>query len=194
MDLTRKASLVVGGHQTNPPNESTYSSVVSRDSIQIAFMLAALNDLDVISADVQGAYLNAPEKKKRYMQPIQLHLIQMLSTIKHTWPYLTTRQPSMVHKQKLHGLTPTPLKWKSTEHYRAMTFNPLLHKLHPTQVPQNSFLMIHSQHIKNLDLLLLTTGYLTVVPHATINLFSATSERLKSVTYPFHLQMEPQRS
>ena len=64
MDLTRKASLVVGGHQTNPPNESTYSSVVSRDSIQIAFMLAALNDLDVLSADVQGAYLNTPTKEK----------------------------------------------------------------------------------------------------------------------------------
>jgi hypothetical protein len=37
---------------------------VSRDSIRIAFTLAALNDLDVLSADVQGAYLNAPTKEK----------------------------------------------------------------------------------------------------------------------------------
>ena len=54
MDLTRKARLVAGGHQTDPPKESTYSSVVSRDSIRIAFTLEALNDLDVLSADVQG--------------------------------------------------------------------------------------------------------------------------------------------
>ena len=55
MDLTRKARLVARGHMTDPPNESTYSSVVSRDSIRIAFTLAVLNDLDVLSADVQGA-------------------------------------------------------------------------------------------------------------------------------------------
>ena len=66
MDLTRKARLVTGGHQTDPPKESTYSSVVSRNSIRIAFTLAALNDLDVLSADVQGAYLNAPIKEKVY--------------------------------------------------------------------------------------------------------------------------------
>ena len=66
MDLTRKARLVAGGHQTDPPKESTYSSVVSRDSIRIAFTVAALNDLDVLSADVQGAYLNAPTKEKVY--------------------------------------------------------------------------------------------------------------------------------
>jgi hypothetical protein len=39
---------------------------VSGDSIRIAFTLAALNDLDVLSADVQGAYLNAPTKEKVY--------------------------------------------------------------------------------------------------------------------------------
>ncbi|KAI2508430.1 Reverse transcriptase (RNA-dependent DNA polymerase) [Fragilaria crotonensis] len=66
MDLTRKARLVAGGHQTDPPKESTYSSVVSRNSIRIAFTLAALNDLDVLSANVQGAYLNAPSKEKVY--------------------------------------------------------------------------------------------------------------------------------
>jgi hypothetical protein len=65
MDLTRKARLVADGHQTDPPKESTYSSVVSRDSIQIAFTLVALNDLDVLSADVQGAYLNAPTKENK---------------------------------------------------------------------------------------------------------------------------------
>lgn len=65
-DLTRKARLVAGGHMTDPPKESTYSSVVSRDSVRIAFLVAALNDLDVLAADVQNAYLNAPTKEKIY--------------------------------------------------------------------------------------------------------------------------------
>ena len=67
MDLTRKARLVAGGHMTDLPKESTYSSVaVSRDNIRIASTLAALYDLDVLSADVQGTYLNAPTKEKVY--------------------------------------------------------------------------------------------------------------------------------
>jgi hypothetical protein len=65
-DLTRKARLVGGGHQTEVPKESTYSSIVSRDSVRIAFLYAALNDLDILSADVQNAYLNAPTKEKLY--------------------------------------------------------------------------------------------------------------------------------
>jgi hypothetical protein len=66
MDLTRKARFVAGGHMTETPKESTYSSVVSRDSVRIAFTIAALNDLDVLAADVQNAYLNAPTKEKVY--------------------------------------------------------------------------------------------------------------------------------
>ena len=66
MDLTRKARLVAGGHVTDPPKDSTYSSVVSRDSVRIAFTLAALNDLEVLSADVQNAYLYAPTKERVY--------------------------------------------------------------------------------------------------------------------------------
>jgi hypothetical protein len=65
-DLTRKARLVAGGHQTDPPKESVYSSVVSRDSVRIAFTIAALNGLDILAGDVQNAYLNAPTKEKIY--------------------------------------------------------------------------------------------------------------------------------
>jgi hypothetical protein len=65
-DLTSKARLVGGGHQTEVLKESTYSSVVSRDSVRITFLYVALNDLDVLSADVQNAYLNAPTKEKLY--------------------------------------------------------------------------------------------------------------------------------
>ena len=63
-DLTRKAYFVAGGHTTEPPATSTYSSVVSHESIRLAFLIAALNDLDVFSADVGNAYLNAPCCKK----------------------------------------------------------------------------------------------------------------------------------
>ena len=60
VNFTRKARFVAGGHTTDPPASITYSSVVSRDSVRIAFMLAALNDLDVFAADIGNAYLNAP--------------------------------------------------------------------------------------------------------------------------------------
>ena len=66
-DLRRKARLVAGGHKTDPPKESTYSSVVSRDSVRIAFTIAALNGLDVLAGDVQNAYLNAPTKERTYI-------------------------------------------------------------------------------------------------------------------------------
>jgi hypothetical protein len=38
MDLTRKARLVAGLHQTEEPKEMIFSSVVSRDSVRIAFL------------------------------------------------------------------------------------------------------------------------------------------------------------
>jgi hypothetical protein len=37
----------------------TYSSVVSRDSVWLAFLIAALNDIDIMSCDLENAYLNA---------------------------------------------------------------------------------------------------------------------------------------
>jgi hypothetical protein len=36
-----------------------YLSVVSRDSVQIGFVLAALNGLDMIACDLENVYLNA---------------------------------------------------------------------------------------------------------------------------------------
>jgi len=59
----RQAKLVAGGHMTNTLTELTYSSVVSRDSIRICFIIAALNDLDIQMTDVVYAYLNAAGKE-----------------------------------------------------------------------------------------------------------------------------------
>jgi hypothetical protein len=64
MDLTRKARFVAGGHVTETPASITYSCVVSRDSVRIAFLIAALNDLDIVACDVGNAYLNAPCREK----------------------------------------------------------------------------------------------------------------------------------
>lgn len=66
MDFTRKARFVAGGHKTDPPSSMTYSSVVSRDSVRIAFLLSALNDLDILSADIGNAYINADVREKVY--------------------------------------------------------------------------------------------------------------------------------
>jgi hypothetical protein len=48
-DFTRKARLVAGGHLTDPPAAITYASDVSRESVRIAFLVAALNDLDMMA-------------------------------------------------------------------------------------------------------------------------------------------------
>jgi hypothetical protein len=66
MDFTRKARLVAGGHLTDPPTSITYSSVMSRDSVRIMFLLAALNDLNVLAADIGNAYLTAPNRERVY--------------------------------------------------------------------------------------------------------------------------------
>jgi hypothetical protein len=66
LNQDHKARFVAGGHQTDPLKESVYSSVVSRDSVHLAFLIAALNDLEILSADIQNAYLNAPTKERIY--------------------------------------------------------------------------------------------------------------------------------
>lgn len=68
-DMTRKSRLVAGGHRhKDVPSYATFSSVVSRDSVRIIMMLAALNDLDVKSTDIGNAYLNAPNKERFHVK------------------------------------------------------------------------------------------------------------------------------
>jgi hypothetical protein len=64
MDFSCEAWFVAGGHMMDPPSFITYSSVVSHESVRITFTIAALNDLDVLCADISNAYLNAPCRKK----------------------------------------------------------------------------------------------------------------------------------
>ena len=59
-NFRRKARLVADGHKTSTPASVTYSTVVSRDSVRLCLLIAALNDLDVQSGDIENAYLTAP--------------------------------------------------------------------------------------------------------------------------------------
>jgi len=65
-NFRRKARLVAGGHTTNVPASICYSSVVSRESVRLSLLVAALNDVEILSCDIQNAYLTAPCKEKIY--------------------------------------------------------------------------------------------------------------------------------
>ena len=60
MDFTRKARYVANGSMTDTPVGLCYLSVLSRDSVRIAFLVYALNDLDNLACDIYNAYHNAP--------------------------------------------------------------------------------------------------------------------------------------
>ena len=51
---------------TEAPALLTYSSLVSHESVKIAFTVAALNKLDFLVADIGNAYLNADCHEKVY--------------------------------------------------------------------------------------------------------------------------------
>jgi hypothetical protein len=60
-----EAHLVAGVHMTKVSSATmTYASVVSRELVRIALTLAALNDLEVKTADIDNAFLTAPIREK----------------------------------------------------------------------------------------------------------------------------------
>jgi hypothetical protein len=66
-DFTRKARYVAEGYRTDPPAALCYASVVSRESVRLAFLIAALNDLDVLAADLGNAFINSPCAERIYI-------------------------------------------------------------------------------------------------------------------------------
>jgi hypothetical protein len=66
-NFRRKARLVANGNETETPASLTYSSVVSRDSVRIALLMASLNELEVLACDIQNAYLTADCREKIYI-------------------------------------------------------------------------------------------------------------------------------
>ena len=64
--FTWKSRLVAEGHKQDAPDSITYLSVVSCDSVIIMLTLAALNRVDLQTADVYNAYLNNKSKERVY--------------------------------------------------------------------------------------------------------------------------------
>ncbi|KAL7475396.1 hypothetical protein ACHAW6_001312 [Cyclotella cf. meneghiniana] len=58
-DFSYKAQLVAEGHITKAPATLTYASVMSRETMRIAQLVAALNDIDIWTTDVLNAYISA---------------------------------------------------------------------------------------------------------------------------------------
>lgn len=65
-DGRHKARLVAGGHLTETPVDSVYSSVVSLRGIRILAFLGELNGLEVWSTNIGNAYLETYTKEKVY--------------------------------------------------------------------------------------------------------------------------------
>ncbi|MGH7955002.1 MAG: reverse transcriptase domain-containing protein, partial [Gloeomargaritales cyanobacterium] len=65
-DLRRKARLVVGGHVVDSGDLPTYASTVKGMSVRLLFLIAAINKLDVLSADIGNAFVNAYTSEKIY--------------------------------------------------------------------------------------------------------------------------------
>ena len=63
-NLTRRSIFVANSHTTAPPPSITYSNVVFRESVRIAFLRASLNDLDIFARDIVNAYFDAKFREK----------------------------------------------------------------------------------------------------------------------------------
>ena len=54
VEFHKKACLVASGHKTETPSTMTYAGVVSRETVCLALVIAALNDLDMKCGDVMN--------------------------------------------------------------------------------------------------------------------------------------------
>ena len=63
-DFRRKSRLMDGGHMTDTPAAIMYDSFVSRESVRLALMLAALNAIEMKCGDVMNAYITSPITEK----------------------------------------------------------------------------------------------------------------------------------
>ena len=63
-DFRCNAMLVAGGHMTKATATVLYVSVMSRETVRIALMIATLNDLEVKLGDILNGYVQAPVTEK----------------------------------------------------------------------------------------------------------------------------------
>ena len=71
MAFTGKASYVAGRYLTEPPSSMTYSSVVIQYRVYIAFLVYAINNLDILDGGIKNAHLNAPIKGTLYLYSVR---------------------------------------------------------------------------------------------------------------------------
>jgi hypothetical protein len=97
--FTRKARFVANGNETKDlASHHTYASIVTRESVRIAFLYTALNNLNILGCDVWNAYLNAPCQEKIWV---------------HTGPEFGTDEGSVqIVKKALYGLKTSGFSWK----------------------------------------------------------------------------------
>ena len=63
-DGRHKARMVAGGHRTETPIDSTYSSVVSLPGLRMVTFLAELNEMELWGTDIGNAYLESYTEEK----------------------------------------------------------------------------------------------------------------------------------
>ncbi|KAL7476000.1 hypothetical protein ACHAW6_001889 [Cyclotella cf. meneghiniana] len=63
-DFCCKTWLVAGGHMTKAPATPTYASVISQETMQIALLTTALNNIDKWAANVLNGYITMPCHEK----------------------------------------------------------------------------------------------------------------------------------
>ena len=66
MDFTRKARWVKDGNKHPDLDNSNYAGVVSRERMRIALIYTALRGIEVLVADTQNTYIQAPTSKRHY--------------------------------------------------------------------------------------------------------------------------------
>jgi hypothetical protein len=99
-DFRRKARLVALGNRAKTPSTLTCSSVVSRDSVRTALTTAALNDLDILVCDIEGACLTAKCREKVFIEAGA--------------PFGSEAGKIMTVKMALHGLKSSGAAFRST--------------------------------------------------------------------------------
>ena len=62
-----KDRLVYNGHKIYALASIIYLSVVSRDSINIDFLISSLNDLYICACEIRNVYLNVKCREKIWM-------------------------------------------------------------------------------------------------------------------------------
>jgi len=96
-DGQHKARLVAGGHLTETPINSVYSSVVSLRGIHLLTFVAELNDLEVWATNIGDAYLKSYTQEK-------VHII--------AGPEFGDRQGhTLIIRKASYGLKSSGLRW-----------------------------------------------------------------------------------